>query len=351
LLSPALTIVDVKDLCKRAKVVKFIDCEFQNVGTLKDCILACGDLACLEIDSPRLENWQTLENDVGNVSTSENQKIGTLVLKLQEQKESIRRILEMFQDKLNDVTNIELLTSKFYCDDDEEIKPILYFLKRNQEKIRGLQIYAGYDELLEGLTHLNLEKLITFTEQNDPNVCEFISGQPTITYLDISCIYKQMMECALRYLPFLTVLRLNYYYADELNVISENTQFLSSLTYLELMFTQNDDISSRNNYVCDPCDITFIAMLPKLLSFSCSFDGLTSFVKLGPIENPMLQMEELHLKCNFQCGVDIDQGNIWSLCHVMPNLKKLTLEEKNLKVCPFFCKTRGSKMQFLFPAQ
>jgi hypothetical protein len=325
---------DVKVLCQNARAVKFSNCRFPSLDALKEYISTCGDLSRLELNSVRMGNW-LMEANVENIKKSRNQKIKTLVLVFFSAKLPEWRIIEMFHNALINVANIELNISS----SDYELKdlvPVFSVLGQHyQDQLRNLEVYEGYDgfdrpslELLQGFSRLKLEKLTTFFNQDEHFVSRFISSQPTITELKFHTIYFEVFECALRNLPLLTVLKLHIEGPEEFELIGENTHRLRALTCLELTTSDTNP---------EGFDITFITQLPNLRIFSGTFFPAPNFIILGPVDNPMLQMKEFHIKCsrNFshKHDVDIDPVSMWNIFHRMPNLEKMSLVEETAKVC------------------
>jgi hypothetical protein len=286
---------------------------------LKERIRACGDLTRLEIVYPQLDTCEASLVDVGIVDGSElmNTKVETLALETDK--------LEIFQTIRSasiDLRNIEL---DIYEEiDHDELKSIVSFVEEHyQDKLRQLVVYnEPLIKLLKECNRLKLEKLNTYFDLDEQCMCDFIRSQPGITHLEVTCISSyNTMEYALRNLHLLTVLELTYHYLDDISALSENAHHLRTLTNLILHFDNNRESAG--------CDISFIANIPNLQKFNCSFCHPPQFVKLAPIKNPMLLMKEFYFNCS---SVELDEEFMWNIFHKMPNLEKITLYEGTAKV-------------------
>jgi hypothetical protein len=329
----ALTIDEFKELCQQAKIVRFDSCKFPNFDALKERIVACGDLLCLEISHPEVDNSEKPKNrkkykrDVQEHSKSPKQKIETLVLGGSSEIPELE-LFEMIHNVAIDLVNLELeMWQEAYR---YELPPLVLFLKKHyQDKLRKLNVYNDslLSEVLKGFPLLQLRNLTTYHDLDGKNTCDFIRSQPTITDLKFIGI---PVDDVFRNLPLLTVLTLAFHSVSDLGIVRKNAQHLRTLTCLNLSFNYSPGSSG--------CDITFISKMPNLQKFSCSFDDeLPRFVKLAPIEKPMLQMKQFFLECytnkELNRGVKIDAESMWNIFHKMPNLEKITLLEETMKVC------------------
>jgi hypothetical protein len=337
--SVALSATDVEVLCHQAKQVSFDCCVFTNLEAMKELLLACGNLSRLELRYPTVEDFEMSPVNDERVVGSPNMKIETLALWLGSNVVPEWKILEMFHNAAIDVVNVELHVNNNYG--LQELRPIFCVLEEHyQNKVRELDVYEGTAD--EGFDrplfkfyadfprlNLKLKKLTTyFFEPENPWTSQFITSQPEITELDLSLNSVEVLNCALRHLPMLAVLKLDWCGHDELEVLKTNIQFMRSLTCLDITFDYD---------YCDPaCDITFISKLPNLRVFSCQFAQPPSIIKFGPIENPMLQMKEFHFKCfSRKFKIDIDSESMWNIFNQMPNLEELTFFKESAKV--FHC--------------
>jgi hypothetical protein len=329
--------IDVEAL-QHANEVIFRNCIFFDLDKLKECVHACGDLTRLEITSPSgMDGFEMVANVENNpVINYSSQKIGTLLLVLDTREDSWN-IVDMFQKAPIEIENIELrfvYNSSTIADEyfdffdtiSHEVHPLLFILQKYQDKIRQLDVEnETCVNFLKDLSRLKLTKLSIYNDVVEQNwVSDLIRNQPTITELTLFDrslgSINNVEKVYFGHLTSLTVLKLHCNHAGEVNVVGRNTHLLSKLSCLELTFSEN---------VCEPpggCDISFIAKLPRLESISITFKCGPSVLTLKPIENPMLQVKEFHLK-SFQ-HVRIDEKSTWNIFHQMPNLEKITLLQR-----------------------
>jgi hypothetical protein len=268
-----------------------------------------------------MDNSEMSIASVADSSKSQTSKVDTLVLNTYKAYD----ILEMIHSASIDVENLELDFSGENEEPNlENIRSIVSLLeKRYQAKIRKLVVNNNpLLKLLLGLSCLKLRKLRTYFDLDRKCMCDFISRQSTITDLEVTCIVDHvLLEYAFRNLPLLNVMDLTCHYLDDIRVFSGNSHHLRTLTCLNLDF---------DNYLeSEGLDITFIAKIPNLQKFSCSFSRPPQFLKLAPIKNPMVNMKEFDLSTN----ADIDGESMWNIFHKMPNLEKFTFHEQTAKVC------------------
>jgi hypothetical protein len=163
-------IIDANVL-SQAREVKFLNCNFPNLGTLKECILACGNLSRLEIVYPLIPDCVLLENDSETLS----QRIETLVLHLFDDKQC--QILDLLQNGSIEVRNIELFIENI-TSGDEKLRPLVVSLEKCQGKLRELDVNnESLFDLLKDLPRLT-DKIFHLLRRRR-RVCRRIYKQPT----------------------------------------------------------------------------------------------------------------------------------------------------------------------------
>jgi hypothetical protein len=231
----------------------------------------------------------------GNGSKSPKIKIDTLVLHLRT--ETDWNTLKMIHDVNSQIGVANFDLRILYNRDLVELEPAFDFQKGNlQDKICSLEIAEEREDNdptlithLQGFSNLKLKRLAFHGTWDENLVCDFISNQPTVTMLDMNFVSFDVWDCASQHFPLLTVLKLGCLSLDEFNEFREYTHCLTSVASLEL--TLDFDGGIARDLGCE-CDISFIANLPSLQKFTCSFDQIKYSVKMEPSYGFLSKMKE-----------------------------------------------------------